>query len=435
MAPILPWGAADDVPRISPVEASAAYLKHLVAVFDRDVAGGTPAWALANQDVLLTVPASFDEEARELTLRAAQAAGLSRVTLLEEPQAAVYAWLDAQGEHWRRRIRVGDLILVCDVGGGTTDFSLIAVSETGGDLVLERVAVGDHILLGGDNMDLALARVLQQRLESAGPKLDLRQLHGLWHQCRTAKEALLSDPSMTERPITVLGRGTRLVGGTTTVPLSADDVRQVLLDGFFPAVDRDERPARSRRVGLQELGLPYAADTAITRHLARFLARQGGSAGATAVRRGTSGLICPTHVLFNGGVMKAALLQERILSVLNSWIVQEGFEPLGPPGSSMRPISITPSRAVPPTTAWPVAAAASASAVARHARTMSASRRPCRPCRDCPPPSRPSASSRSAWRKAPGPPFRSGPSAWWSVNRPSSGSSAPRSGHTIRQVP
>jgi hypothetical protein len=192
--------------------------------------------------------------------------------------------------------------------------------------------VGDHILLGGDNMDLALARVLQQRLESAGPKLDLRQLHGLWHQCRTAKEALLSDPSMTERPITVLGRGTRLVGGTTTVPLAADDVRQVLLDGFFPAVDRDERPARSRRVGLQELGLPYAADTAITRHLARFLARQGGSAGATAVRRGTSGLICPTHVLFNGGVMKAALLQERILSVLNRWIVQEGFEPLGSAG-------------------------------------------------------------------------------------------------------
>src|SRR6185503_13188328 len=182
-------------------------------------------------DVLLTVPASFDEEARELTLRAAQIAGFSHVTLLEEPQAALYAWLDTQGDTWRRRIRVGDLILVCDVGGGTTDFSLIAVSEHDGDLVLERVAVGDHILLGGDNMDLALARLLQQRLEESGQRLDTWQLHALWHQCRLAKEALFTDAARREQPVTLLGKGSRLIGGTMTTPLSIDDVNRVLLDG------------------------------------------------------------------------------------------------------------------------------------------------------------------------------------------------------------
>jgi hypothetical protein len=324
-APILPWGAPAEVPHISPVEASAAYLRHLAAAFDASV----PDAPLAQQDVLLTVPASFDEEARELTLRAAQIAGFSHVTLLEEPQAALYAWLDTQGDTWRRRIRVGDLILVCDVGGGTTDFSLIAVSEHEGDLVLERVAVGDHILLGGDNMDLALARLLQQRLEEGGQRLDTWQLHALWHQCRLAKEALFSDPARREQPVTLLGKGSRLIGGTVTTPLSIDDVNRVLLDGFFPSVPSDEMPARQRRVGLQELGLPYAADPGVTRHLARFLTRQASTTVSKAdVRRGQSGLTCPTHVLFNGGVMKAAALRDRIVSVLNAWLTQEGFDPV-----------------------------------------------------------------------------------------------------------
>jgi hypothetical protein len=328
-APILPWGAADDVPRISPVEASAAYLKHLVAVFDRNVAGGDPALAMADQDVLLTVPASFDEEARELTLRAAQAAGLSRVTLLEEPQAAFYAWLDALGDRWRRRVTVGDLVLVCDIGGGTTDFSLIAVAERDGELTLERVAVGEHILLGGDNMDLALARRLQQRLEEAGHKVDSWQLQGLWHQARHAKEALLGNPSIEQQPLTLLGRGSKLIGGAVTTALSLGDVHQVLLEGFFPHVASDAMPARQRRVGLQEMGLPYAADAAVTRHLARFLTRQAGGGAATpGVRRGASGLVCPTHVLFNGGVMKAAPLRSRVVEVLNAWLASEGFEPL-----------------------------------------------------------------------------------------------------------
>ncbi len=274
-APILPWGAASEIPHLSPVEASAEYLRHLAAAFDAGVGHDASGQTLSEQDVLITVPASFDEEARELTLRAARLAGFDHVTLLEEPQAAFYAWLDAMGDRWRRRIGVGDLILVCDVGGGTTDFSLIAVSEAGGDLALERVAVGEHILLGGDNMDLALARVLQQRLEASGHRIDTWHLHGLWHQCRLAKEALLADPTQTERPVTLLGRGSRLIGATMTTSLTREDVDQVLREGFFPAVTAHDMPARQRRVGLQELGLPYAADPAVTRHLARFLMRQG----------------------------------------------------------------------------------------------------------------------------------------------------------------
>jgi molecular chaperone DnaK (HSP70) len=327
-APILPWGAPEEVAHLSPVDASAEYLRHLAAAFDVTVAGGEADLALARQDVLITVPASFDEEARELTLRAARAAGLDQVTLLEEPQAAFYAWLDAMGDRWRSRVRVGDLILVCDVGGGTTDFSLIAVSERNGDLALERVAVGEHILLGGDNMDLALARLLQQRLEAEGHRIDTWHLHGLWHQCRLAKESLLADPSQTERPVTLLGRGSRLVGATITTALTRADVDQVLLEGFFPTVRSDDMPARQRRVGLQELGLPYAADAAVTRHLARFLSRQGGAESDALVRRGRSGLASPTHLLFNGGVMKAPALRSRVIAVLNGWLAEDGFDPM-----------------------------------------------------------------------------------------------------------
>jgi Hsp70 protein len=328
-SPILPWGAPADVTHISPLDASAEYLRHLAAAFDSLVAGGDNGLALGRQDVLLTVPASFDEEARELTLRAAHLAGLERVTLLEEPQAAFYAWLDALGDKWRRRVRVGDLVLVCDVGGGTTDFSLIAVAERDGELALERVAVGEHVLLGGDNMDLALARLLQQRLESDGHRVDTGQLHGLWHQSRLAKEALLTNPKERDRPVTLLGRGSRLIGGAIKTTLTIEDVNQGLLEGFFPSVASDAMPARQRRVGLQEMGLPYAADAAVTRHLARFLRRQSsGGTEAPAIRRGPSGLACPTHVLFNGGVMKAEPLRKRLVQVLGEWLRSEGYEPL-----------------------------------------------------------------------------------------------------------
>jgi Hsp70 protein len=328
-APILPWQAPEEVPKLSPVEASSQFLRYLRNVWDNDEAGEQREFALAEQDVLLTVPASFDEEARELTRRAAEQAGFQHVTLLEEPLAAFYAWLASQGDTWRRRIKVGDLVLVCDIGGGTTDFSLIMVSEENGELTLKRVAVGDHILLGGDNMDLALARVLQQRLEASGNRVDTWQLHGLWHQCRIAKEKLFESPKTQTRPITLLGKGTKLIGGTIKTELAREDVDQVLVEGFFPKIASGELPARQRRVGFQELGLPYAADPAITKHLARFLSEQvRNSPESASIRRGRSGLACPTHILFNGGVMKAGVLRNRVVEVLNSWLRQEGFDAL-----------------------------------------------------------------------------------------------------------
>ena len=327
-APILPWQAPDEVPKLSPIEASSQFLQYLRHVWDSSNAEGLP---LAEQEVLLTVPASFDEEARQLTRRAAEQAGYQQVTLLEEPQAAFYAWLESQGEAWRSRIKVGDLVLVCDVGGGTTDFSLISVSEENGELILKRVAVGEHILLGGDNMDLALARLLQQRLEASGQRIDTWKLHGLWHQSRIAKEKLFESPTTENQPITLLGKGTKLIGGTIKTELSREDLNKVLVEGFFPDVPSDQMPARQRRVGFQELGLPYAADPAITKHLARFLTEQvRSSPEAAAIRTGRSGLACPTHILFNGGVMKAGLLRDRVVEVLNGWLQQEGFDALGP---------------------------------------------------------------------------------------------------------
>jgi hypothetical protein len=329
-SPILPWHASPEVHAVSPVEASSQFLLHLRNVWERTDSGKRRETALAEQDILLTVPASFDEEARELTRRASEQAGYQHVTLLEEPQAAFYAWLENQGDGWRSRIKVGDLVLVCDVGGGTTDFSLILVSEENGELTLQRVAVGDHILLGGDNMDLALARLLQQRLEGTGYRIDTWQMHGLWHQCRSAKEQLFESSKTKSRSITLLGKGTKLIGGTIKTELAREDLDQVLIEGFFPKVGASEWPARQRRVGFQELGLPYAADPAVTRHLARFLSEQVRDASdSVGIRRSRSGLACPTHVLFNGGVMKAAPLRNRVVEVLNNWLEQEGFSRLG----------------------------------------------------------------------------------------------------------
>jgi hypothetical protein len=328
-APILPWQAPDEVTKVSPVEASAQYLLYLRTVWDAQHPDDSS--VLSRQDVLLTVPASFDEEARELTLRAAEQAGLESVTLLEEPQAAFYAWLESQGDSWRKHIKVGDLVLVCDIGGGTTDFSLITVTDDGGDLALKRVAVGEHILLGGDNMDLALARLLQQKLEGEGHHIDTYQLQGLWYQCRAAKEYLFEHPSAHKQDVTLLGKGRKLVGGTIKTELLRDELDRVLIEGFFPEVGSNEMPGRQRRIGFQELGLPYAADAAVTKHLARFLAQQvQNSPETTNIWRGRTGLACPTKVLFNGGVMKAAALRERLVNVINRWVTEEGFAPLGP---------------------------------------------------------------------------------------------------------
>jgi hypothetical protein len=301
-APILPWGAPEEVGKRSPVSVSTAYLAHLRGAWDR----AFPQAPLAEQDVFLTVPASFDAVARELTVRAATEAGLPKVTLLEEPQAAFYAWLARQGDAWRKQLEVGDVVLVCDIGGGTTDFSLIAASESDGNLVLERVAVGDHILLGGDNMDLALAHQVRARLEAEGHKLDAWQMASLVHSCRQAKEDLLNHPDRASAPIVVLGRGSKLIGGSIKTELARAEL-EILLDGFFPIVDAEARPQKARRVGLRELGLPFAADPAVTRHLAGFLGGQ-----REQHRRATA-------VLFNGGVMKGRPLRQRILETLDGW--------------------------------------------------------------------------------------------------------------------
>jgi Hsp70 protein len=320
-APLLPFRAPEGVAKVSPVEASRRYLEHLREAWDSKM----PDAPFAAQQALVTVPASFDAVARELTLEAAKQAGYENITLLEEPQAAFYAWLERHPD-WRQRVAVGDLILVVDIGGGTTDFTLIAVTESAGELALDRVAVGEHILLGGDNIDLALAGAVSQRLAEKGTRIDGRQLQALWNNCRVAKEKLLEpDSKAKEQPVTILGKGTGLVGGTIKATLLRSDIEQVLGEGFLPATASTEMPALQRRMGLQELGLPYAADPAITRHMARFLRQQAAGAEQGAVRRGSSGLACPTHVLFNGGVLKAQLVRERILATLDSWLAEEGF--------------------------------------------------------------------------------------------------------------
>ena len=304
-AAILPWGAEESARHVTPIAATAAYLAHLREAWNAAHAGERGA-KLEAQEVYLTVPASFDAAARELTVQAASEAGLPHVTLLEEPQAACYAWIDASGEAWRRQLAAGDLVLVCDVGGGTTDFSLIAADEEQGTLALRRVAVGDHILLGGDNMDLTLAYAVRARLASEGTPLDVWQTRALVHACRGAKETLLAADAPERAPVAILGRSRKVIGGALKTELARAEAERILVDGFFPRVDADARPTRDRRTGLTEMGLPYAADPRLTAHLAEFLARHR-DAGA------------PTAVLFNGGVMKADALRERLLAVLREW--------------------------------------------------------------------------------------------------------------------
>jgi molecular chaperone DnaK (HSP70) len=306
-AQVLPFRGAQreleaeaDGERVSPVNASARYLAHLRAAWD-DANPDDPA---DEQEVLVTVPASFDPVARELTVVAAREAGFDRVTLLEEPQAAFYAYLAARGDAWRKDLAPGDVVLVCDIGGGTTDFSLIEVAEAGGSLALERIAVGDHILLGGDNMDLALAALAGKQLADAGKTIDAMQQRALVHACRRAKETLLGADPPASVPISILGRGSKLIGGTLKAEVTREQAESFLVNGFFPAVEANARAERRRTAGLREMGLPYAHDPAITRHLAEFLGRFGRM---------------PTAVLFNGGVMKAQRLQGRVIELLRTW--------------------------------------------------------------------------------------------------------------------
>jgi hypothetical protein len=315
---ILPWNAPAGVEKVSPVEASRRYLEHLIDAWSQSF----PDAPLAEQQVVLTVPASFDASARELTREAASQAGFPEdFILLEEPQAAVYAWLGATGDRWRRILTVGDLLLVCDVGGGTTDFTLVAVSEEEGELVLNRVAVGNHLLVGGDNMDLTLAHYVAGLFVEKGVSLDPWQSISLWHSCRQAKETLLALDGPESAPIAVLGRGSKLIGGTVTVEIARDQVRSLLLEGFLPGCDIADRPAPRRASGFQDIGLPYEADPAITKHLAAFLTRHGKD-GFPAQ---------PTRILFNGGVFRSPSFAQRLMDVLGGWF---GKEPSGRTGST-----------------------------------------------------------------------------------------------------
>ncbi len=344
-APVLPINSPPEVEHISPMEASARYLTHLRRAWEsrqQDSAladnGAGTSYNSASQEVVLTVPASFNEVARNLTVEAARKAGFGRPVLLEEPQAALYAWLNSQGENWREYLSEGDLVLVCDVGGGTTDFSLIGVASEDGNLVFRRMAVGDHILLGGDNMDLALAWNVRTKLQQArNLELDSRQFAVLVQACRAAKEALLNQDGLEVATVAIPGRGSKLMGGAITTELTRQEVDSIILDGFLPPCDPWDKPEgadgfASHDAGLSEMGLPYAADPAVTRHLAYFLNRHSGIANSGDADRGTEQPkkkpAFPTAILFNGGVFKSPKLQERILTTINEWLDLEGCKPL-----------------------------------------------------------------------------------------------------------
>ena len=326
-AAILPNDAPPEVARVSPLEASTRYLAHLRRAWDH----AHPEAPFDQQDVTITIPASFDPAARELTAEAARAAGYQSLSLLEEPQAALYHWIQGSAGQWRKDVKPGEIILVIDVGGGTSDFSLIAVLEREGNLELHRVAVGDHILLGGDNMDLMLAHVVARKLAAEGKQLDPWQMRALTYACRSAKESLLGDATLDVQPIVVPSRGAKLIGGSVRTELTQAEVRSALLEGFFPEVDAAARPVNRARGGLTQLGLPYAQDAGVTRHLAALLGRQ---AGATAELEGFAGkvdagasFLHPTAVLFNGGVFKSGILIERTLATLNGWLAAEQAAP------------------------------------------------------------------------------------------------------------
>lgn len=318
----LPLNAPEDVVKVSPFAATVEYLTHLKNAWDHDF----PEHQLVDQDITLTVPASFDPAARELTAEAAKSLGLTHLTLLEEPQAAVYSWVKLNGERWREQVTVGDVVLVVDIGGGTTDLSIVAVTEEDGNLVLNRIAVGDHILLGGDNMDLALAYRVKAKLDAEGKSLQPWQIQALTHGCRDAKEVLLSNSDTESVPLIVPSRGSKMLGGTLRTELTRAEVEQTLVDGFFPETTITDMPQQAQRGALTQVGLPYAQDAAVTRHLAAFLTRQCDAALDTLGPM-EHGFIQPTAVLLNGGVLKSPRLAERLMSVVNQWLQSVSAEP------------------------------------------------------------------------------------------------------------
>ena len=326
VAKLLPWHGADDVERLSPVEASGRFLQHIREAWDANFTSDQ----LDAQDIVITLPASFDEVARELTVQAAAAAGLPNVVLIEEPQAAFYAWV-YKHDDWAERVAAGDTILVCDIGGGTSDFTLIKVRQAAASegqvddetqvdqrVQFHRVAVGDHLILGGDNLDLTLAYDLEAKLTDGG-QLDPSQWDVLVRSCRRVKETLLGENAPERATVTLPGSGSQLIGGGLQIEVTRSEVQQLLLEGFLPRTDLSQRPV-SGQSGFREFGLPFADDPAITRHLAAFLTAHGELANPETVAQ--FGAARPDVVLFNGGFFASPWLRGRLLEVLNSWFAE-----------------------------------------------------------------------------------------------------------------
>ncbi|WP_020160294.1 Hsp70 family protein [Methylobacter marinus] len=309
-AEILPWGSGDDVDKVSPIDASASYLAHIRTVWSHRF----PDAPLEKQDIVITVPASFDEAARSLTLEAARIAGFSNVRLLEEPQAVCYDWLRRHTGSIGQALADVHLLLVCDVGGGTTDLTLIKVEQGEQEPKLTRIGVGEHLMLGGDNIDLALAHLAESRLVSDGKRLSPADLSQLIEQCRLAKERLLAEDAPEQVNVTLLGGGSRLIGSTRSVSLSRDEVRAIALDGFFPLSGLDELPDR-KRSGVVEFGLPYAAEPAVSKHVAAFLKLHREACREALQGEG----VVPDALLLNGGVFRSRPITQRTIELINSW--------------------------------------------------------------------------------------------------------------------
>ncbi|CCN50565.1 putative Heat shock protein Hsp70 [Vibrio nigripulchritudo MADA3029] len=310
---ILPWAGASDVEKISPLIASASYLNHIRQSWNHR----NPGNKLEDQDVVVTVPASFDETARKLTLEAAELAGLKKIVLLEEPQAVCYDWYARHQKTASEELKHLPLILVCDVGGGTTDLSLIEAKFESDELSLDRIGVGEHLMLGGDNLDLALAHLAEQRFNQT-KKLNAASLTKLIQQTRKAKENLLSANAPEDVKITMLGSGSKLLGGTKSVQLSKQEVHQIALDGFFPLSDFSQTPDK-RRSAVVEFGLPYVADPAVSKHVAEFLTQHQQVSHAALNSEDKDQPAIPVGLLLNGGVFNSELVTERITQLLENW--------------------------------------------------------------------------------------------------------------------
>ncbi|MCX7084206.1 MAG: hsp70 family protein [Methylococcales bacterium] len=309
-ANILPWGSNEDVAKVSPIEASASYLAHIRTVWGHKF----PQSPLEYQDIVITVPASFDEEARSLTLAAAEMAGLKKVRLLEEPQAVCYDWLRINAANLKQTLNDVHLLLVCDVGGGTTDLTLIKVETGAQEPKLTRIGVGDHLMLGGDNIDLALAHLAESRLVDKQKRLSQADLSQLLEQCRLAKEHLLATDAPEQTTVTLLGGGSKLIGSSRSVVFTKEEVRTLALDGFFPLSMQSELP-NIKRSGVVEFGLPYASDPAISKHIAGFLKHH--SHASLEAMKGEGSV--PDALLLNGGVFRSHLISSRLKSLLDSW--------------------------------------------------------------------------------------------------------------------